>query len=71
MMGGTNSGPPSVKARAFDLADFSHRLLNYLKYHLQDADARPLTEELVNEWVGDLDAMEKHLKQAIEREKQK
>ena len=71
MMGGTNSGPASVKCRAFDLAEFSHKILNYLKWHLQSPEDHPLTDELVEEWKGDLDLVEKHLKQAIEPEKQK
>lgn len=68
-MGGMGSGPPSVKARAFDLYDFGLNLLTYLKHHLQDPDARPLTEDLLQERSDDLDLLAKRLKKAIEDER--
>ena len=68
-MGGLGSGPQSVKARAFDLYEFGLTMLTYLKFHLQDPETRPFTEELFQEWADALDGIDKKLKRAIEEER--
>ena len=70
-MGGTGSGPTSVKARAFDNQDLAQRIVTYIKHHLLDKEARPITEEIVQTWENDLETHAKRLKKAIEDDNEK